>query len=183
MLHWPMSPVATLAMFVVLIPAAAGAIPAVKSAQCPPGYMVNGGFCTPMFRPSPAAAPKGQCRSGYAQITAIAVKCTGADAWNASFDHLVGGREQLVGHRQAEHPGGLGVDYELELGCLFDRQVSRFGALEDAAGIEPKLTNCRRGQQPAGVLNRRPARAADRVDCGRSGIRSPRSRPQHSLCH
>src|SRR5262245_59780961 len=33
-----------------------------------------------------------------------------------SFDHLVGGNQQLVGHGEAEHPGGLGVDDQLELG-------------------------------------------------------------------
>jgi hypothetical protein len=30
-----------------------GILPAVKSAQCPPGYIVSGGYCTPMFRPAP----------------------------------------------------------------------------------------------------------------------------------
>jgi hypothetical protein len=29
--------------------------------------------------------------------------------------HPVGGDEQLVGHSEAEHPGGLGVDDQLEL--------------------------------------------------------------------
>src|SRR5262245_57674526 len=38
-----------------------------------------------------------------------------------SFDHLVGGREQLVGHDEAEHLGGLMVDDQLELGRLHDR--------------------------------------------------------------
>ena len=51
---WRMSPVATLAMLMLmLMPAAAASIPAVKSAQCPPGYIVSGGYCTPMFRPAP----------------------------------------------------------------------------------------------------------------------------------
>jgi hypothetical protein len=44
--------VATLAML-MLMPATAASIPAVKSAQCPPGYIVSGGYCTPMFRPAP----------------------------------------------------------------------------------------------------------------------------------
>src|SRR5262249_15545119 len=57
-----------------------------------------------------------------------------------SFDHLVGGNQQLVGHGEAEHPGGLGVDDQLELGRLYDRQVRGFGALEDAAGVEADLT-------------------------------------------
>jgi hypothetical protein len=47
-----MSLVATLAMLMLmLMPATAASIPAVKSAQCPPGYIVSGG--TPMFRPAP----------------------------------------------------------------------------------------------------------------------------------
>jgi hypothetical protein len=28
-------------------------IPAVKSAQCPPGHMQSGGYCTPMFQQAP----------------------------------------------------------------------------------------------------------------------------------
>ena len=51
---WRMSPVATLAMLMLmLMPAAAASIPAVKSAQCPPGHIVSGGYCTPMFRRAP----------------------------------------------------------------------------------------------------------------------------------
>jgi hypothetical protein len=34
--------------------------------------------------------------------------------------HPVGGDEQLVGHSEAEHPGGLGVDDQLELGWAPD---------------------------------------------------------------
>ena len=49
-----MSLVATLAvLMLMLMPAAAASIPAVKSAQCPPGHIVSGGYCTPMFRPTP----------------------------------------------------------------------------------------------------------------------------------
>jgi hypothetical protein len=40
-------------LMLLLMPAAAASIPAVKSAQCPPGYIVSGGYCTPMFRPAP----------------------------------------------------------------------------------------------------------------------------------
>jgi hypothetical protein len=54
-----MKPVATLAtLLMALMPAAAAPMPAVKSAQCPPGYMVSVGFCTPLFRIPPAAVPK-----------------------------------------------------------------------------------------------------------------------------
>jgi len=46
-----MKPVATLAMLLMaLTPAVAAPMPAVKSAQCPPGHMVSGGYCTPLFR-------------------------------------------------------------------------------------------------------------------------------------
>src|SRR3981189_3082705 len=51
-----MSLVATLAMLMLmlmLMPATAASIPAVKSAQFPPGYIVSGGHCQPMFRPAP----------------------------------------------------------------------------------------------------------------------------------
>ena len=52
-------PVATLAMLLMaLMPAAAAPMPAVKSAQCPPGHMVSGGYCTPLFRVAPPAVPK-----------------------------------------------------------------------------------------------------------------------------
>lgn len=46
--------------------AAAPLIPAVKSAQCPFGYMQSGGYCMPMSRPAPPAVPKvGKCPRGY----------------------------------------------------------------------------------------------------------------------
>ena len=46
-------------------------------------------------------------------------------------------------HVEAEHPGGLVVDDQLELGRLHDRQVRGLGALEDAAGIDADLTHTR----------------------------------------
>jgi len=65
----PVAALATLVMLVVLTPAAAAPLrPAVKSAQCPFGYMQSGGYCMPMSRPAPAAAPKvGKCPRGYAR--------------------------------------------------------------------------------------------------------------------
>src|SRR5262249_38919864 len=56
-----------------------------------------------------------------------------------SLDHLVGGNEQLVWHGEAEHPGGLVVNDQFESRRLHDRQIGRFRALEDAAGIDADL--------------------------------------------
>jgi hypothetical protein len=65
----PVAALTTLVTLVVLTPAAAAPlIPAVKSAQCPFGYMQSGGYCMPMSRPAPAAVPKvGKCPRGYAR--------------------------------------------------------------------------------------------------------------------
>ena len=43
-------------------------------------------------------------------------------------------------HFEAEHPCGLHVDDELELGRLDDRQVRRLRTLEDATGVDADLT-------------------------------------------
>src|SRR5262249_4164770 len=44
--------------------------------------------------------------------------------------------EQLVRDGQAEHPGGLVIDDQLELGRLHHRQVRRLRTLENATGID-----------------------------------------------
>ena len=47
-------------------------------------------------------------------------------------------------HGEAEHPGGLGVDDQLELGRRLDRKVGRLRALKyaiDVAGRLPKLVD------------------------------------------
>src|SRR5450631_149280 len=56
------------------------------------------------------------------------------------FDHLVGGGEQCWRHGEAEHPGGLGVDDQLELSRLQDRQVRGLDGIEDATGVDAGLT-------------------------------------------
>jgi hypothetical protein len=47
----------------------------------------------------------------------------------ASFDHLVGEREQLVGDGQAERLGGLEVYHQLVLGRRLHREIGRLFAL------------------------------------------------------
>src|SRR5262249_5198413 len=52
-----------------------------------------------------------------------------------SFDHLVGGHQQLVWHTEPEHSGGLVVDDQLEFGRLYHRQVRGLCALENVTCI------------------------------------------------
>src|SRR5215510_288432 len=52
-----------------------------------------------------------------------------------SFNHLVCAGKQRRRHFEVEHPCGLSVNDELELGHLLDRQFPRLRTLEDAAGI------------------------------------------------
>src|SRR5262245_30843264 len=56
------------------------------------------------------------------------------------FDYLIGGSDQGRRNGEAEHPRGPGVDDQLELGRLHDRQIRRLRALEDAAGIDSDMT-------------------------------------------
>src|SRR6516162_6869258 len=49
------------------------------------------------------------------------------------------GREQLVRDGEAEHPGRLSVDHQLELGRLYDRQIRDLRAFEDAASVDASL--------------------------------------------
>src|SRR6266567_1765353 len=62
---------------------------------------------------------------------------------SASFNHLVGGNEQLVRHGKVEQPRGLPVDDKFELGRLHDWQVRRLCSSEDAAdigaGLAPRI--------------------------------------------
>src|SRR5262249_46083760 len=55
------------------------------------------------------------------------------------LDHLVSAGEQRRRHGEADRPGSLQIDDELELGGLQDREVCWFFALEDAAGINTDL--------------------------------------------
>jgi hypothetical protein len=71
------------------------------------------------------------------------------------LDHLIGEREQVVGDFDAQRPGGLGIDDQLELARLHHRQVRGLGPLEDATGLDADLTKHLRqtrsvGDQAAG---------------------------------
>ena len=50
---------------------------------------------------------------------------------DGSFNDIVGAGEDRRRDREAERVGGLEIDDELEFGRLLDRQIGRFGALED----------------------------------------------------
>src|SRR2546426_10134585 len=56
------------------------------------------------------------------------------------FDHLVGKREQLIRHRQAERPGCFEVDCQLEFGWLLHRQLGGILPFENTANVHPSLT-------------------------------------------
>src|SRR5215467_8421919 len=52
-----------------------------------------------------------------------------------SFDHLVGKRQQLVGHSQSECLSGLEVDHQVVLDRVLHGQVGRLLTLENAVDI------------------------------------------------
>ena len=57
-----------------------------------------------------------------------------------SFDHLVGAGEQRRRHGEAEHPGSLEIDDQLDLGGLLNRQITGLFAFENAGGVDPGQT-------------------------------------------
>ena len=73
----------------------------------------------------------------------------------ASLDHLVGAGEQRRRNFDAECPGSVQIDEELDLGDLLNWQVGRLVALQNSAGINTSLPVRFRSassitQQPAG---------------------------------
>ena len=72
------------------------------------------------------------------------------------LNHLIGEREQPVGHVEAERARGLEIDDELEPGRLVDRQIGGLLALEHARGVDADLAEGGRNvraiaDQPAGL--------------------------------
>src|SRR5215207_4885672 len=55
--------------------------------------------------------------------------------WVVSFDHLVGPDQERGWDREAERVGSLEIDQELEFRRLLQRQVFRFGAVQNASYI------------------------------------------------
>ena len=58
------------------------------------------------------------------------------------FDHLVGAAEQRKRESNAQRLGSIEVDDQLDFHRLLNRQVSRFGAVENPAGIDGGLAIC-----------------------------------------
>ena len=60
----------------------------------------------------------------------------------ASLNHLIRAQQHRLRDREAERPGGLEVEHELELGGLNDRNIFRLGALEDRTDVDAGLSVC-----------------------------------------
>ena len=72
--------------------------------------------------------------SGHVRCNSVCPLCANS-GHRALFDHLVGTGEQRRRYGEAEQPRGLGVDHQLKRCRLYDWQVRRLRALEDATGI------------------------------------------------
>src|SRR5882672_9585002 len=72
------------------------------------------------------------------------------------LDHLVRSKQNRLRYCQAQRFGGLEVDDQLELRGLFDREFTRFGALEDLVHIDGRAPEhdgevCRIGHEATGL--------------------------------
>jgi hypothetical protein len=96
------------------------------------------------------------------------------------FDRLVGGREQRRRHVNAEEPGGLQVDHQLESGRLHHRHVSGLEALEDAVRLGSAIV----AMKPANKADNLLLRGAKRIGTGgakrgdQGSCRWPRSKSE-----
>src|SRR5262249_10511486 len=88
-------------------------------------------------------------------------------AWRLpSFDHLVGGHEQLVWNLEAQRLGGLEVDHKFILGRRLHRQVGRFLALEDAIDVASGIPVLVDESRPIGYQTASDDEVACEVDRG-----------------
>jgi len=69
-------------------------------------------------------------RSGHRYRSAMCQQPTHASQQSVLFNHLVSGRENFVGHCEAECLRGREVDDQFELGGSVDRQISWFNTSE-----------------------------------------------------
>ena len=85
--------------------------------------------------------PKCQTRPGFDTFSARSAHLTGLKMRRIAraVNELVGEQLDRVGHLDAERPGRLHVDHELEFGRLQDRQVRGLRALEDLTGVDADL--------------------------------------------
>src|SRR5262249_29523287 len=58
-----------------------------------------------------------------------------AESGAGSLDDLVGSQQNRLRDHQAERPGGLKVDHQLEGRRLLDRQIGGLGTLEDLSHV------------------------------------------------
>src|SRR5262245_48833902 len=80
-----------------------------------------------------AAAPAARCRKRLRGSFIMNPPC------GSLFDHLVGAGDERRRNFEAERPGSLQVDDELELGGLQNGEVRRFLSLKDAPRIDADL--------------------------------------------
>src|SRR6516162_2155718 len=82
-------------------------------------------------------------KADIARRTGMSALCQKRDLRAAAkvslLDDLVGEREELVGHCEAERLGSGEVDHEIKLGRLHDREVGRLLSLENSPGIDAAL--------------------------------------------
>src|SRR5881392_2854573 len=82
-----------------------------------------------------AAAPAARCRKFRRGSFIVEPPFT-------SFDHLVGATRQRKRDSDADSPGGLEVEDQLDFRGLHDREVSGLLAFENAPGIDAAQTIC-----------------------------------------
>ena len=56
------------------------------------------------------------------------------------FDHLIGDRQELIRHVQAERPGGFHINHKLEFSGSHHGQIARLLSLENPPGIDTGLS-------------------------------------------